>query len=174
MNRHCLLVAGLAPLLGATQTFSLAATLGVAMVTLSLLHQALLAPLRGRLSGATYWLASLLLLAALVSCLQLALRAWALPQALSLGYFPALICLQCLAADQLLPAEGRWRQLLLHLAGLLLLYLLLGASRQGLDQGLGLHTAALCSGALLLLGVLLALYNRLLLGRAPSRRQGTR
>ena len=174
MNRHGLLVAGLAPLLGATQDLSQATTLGLGMLALSVLHQALLSPLRSRLSGATYWLASLLLLAALVSCLQLALRAWALPVALSLGYFPALICLQCLVADQLLPEHGRWRQLLVNLAGLLLLYLLLGAGRQWLDIGLGVHTAGLGCGALLLLGALLALYNRQRPGHAPSRRQGTR
>ncbi|BBH47732.1 Rnf-Nqr domain containing protein [Pseudomonas sp. KU43P] len=174
MNSYCLLVAGLAPLIGATQTLAQAATLGCGMVMLSLFHQLLLAPLRPRLTGAAYWLASLMLIAALASCLQLALRAWVLPLALSLGHYPALICLQCLAADRLLPAEGRWRQLLVHVAGLLLLYLLLGASRQWLDQGLGLHAAGLSFGALLLLGALLALYNRLRLGHAPSRRQGTR
>jgi electron transport complex protein RnfE len=174
MNRYCLLVAGLAPLLGATGTFIQAAALGTGMLLVSILHQALLAPLRTRLSGAMYWVASLLLIAALVSCLQLALRAWALPLALALGHFPALLCLQCLVADGLLPAAGRWRQLLTQLAVLLMLYLLLGASRQWLEQGLGLHGASLGFGALLLLGSLLALYNRLRLGHAPSRRQGTR
>jgi len=171
MNRFCLLVAALAPLLGATRTFSQAAAIGACMLMLALLHQCLLSPLRATLSGARYWLASLLLLAALASCLQLALRAWALPLALALGYFPALICLQCLAIDALLPSAKRWRHLLLHLTGLLLACLLLGAGRQLLDQVAGMHLATLPSGALLLLGALLALYNWL---RPLTRRQGKR
>jgi electron transport complex protein RnfE len=142
------------------------------MLVLPLLHQCLLSPLRATLRGAKYWLASLLLLAALVSCLQLALRAWALPLALALGYFPALICLQCLALDILLPSAGRWRQLFLLLPGVLLACLLLGAGRQWLDQVAGMHLANLPAGALLLLGTLLALYNWL--GPTLTRRQGKR
>ncbi|MFJ4353658.1 Rnf-Nqr domain containing protein [Pseudomonas sp. NPDC089428] len=172
MNRFCLLITGLAPLLGATRTFPQAVVLGMCMLVLPLLHQALLWPLRATLSGAKYWLASLLLLAALASCLQLALRAWALPLALTLGYFPVLICLQCLAIDTLLPSTGRWRQLLLHLTGLLLACLLLGAGRQWLDQVAGMHLANLPPGALLLLGALLALYNWL--RPTLTRRQGKR
>lgn len=50
--------------------------------------------------------------------------------------------------------------------------LLLGASRQGLAELTGLHLASLAPGALLLLGLLLALYNRLRPGPAHPRRQG--
>ncbi|MFK0313791.1 Rnf-Nqr domain containing protein [Pseudomonas sp. NPDC090233] len=174
MNRFCLLLAGLAPLLGATRTLAQATVVGISMLVLTVLHQALLHPVRSRLSGAMYGLASLLLLAALSSCLLLALRAWALPLALALGSFPALICLQCLATDRLLPDSGRWRQLWQHVAGLLVLCLLLGASRQWLADGLGVYVAKLAPGALLMLGVLLALYNWLRPGPAPSRRQGKR
>ncbi|AXQ49431.1 NADH:quinone oxidoreductase [Pseudomonas vlassakiae] len=172
MNRFCLLITGLAPLLGATGTVTHALTIAACMWVMILLHQAFLGPLRASLSGARYWLASLLLLAALGSCLQLALRALALPLALTLGYFPALICLQCLAIDTLLPAEGRWRELLLHLSGLLLACLLLGAGRQWLDDVAGMHLAHLPSGGLLLLGALLALYNWL--RPTLTRRQGKR
>lgn len=172
MNRFCLLITGLAPLLGATGTVTHALTIAACMWVMILLHQAFLGPLWASLSGARYWLASLLLLAALGSCLQLALRALALPLALTLGYFPALICLQCLAIDTLLPAEGRWRELLLHLSGLLLACLLLGAGRQWLDDVAGMHLAHLPSGGLLLLGALLALYNWL--RPTLTRRQGKR
>ncbi|QHG63610.1 Rnf-Nqr domain containing protein [Pseudomonas putida] len=172
MNKYCLLVTGLAPLLGATRTFPQAVAIGACMLVLPLLHQTLLSLLRATLSGAKYWLASLLLLAALASCLQLALRAWALPLALTLGFFPALICVQCLAIDTLLPTEGRWRQLLLHLSSLLLACLLLGAGRQWLDNVAGMHLAHLPSGGLLLLGALLALYNWL--RPTLTRRQGKR
>lgn len=174
MTRFYLLVASLAPLLGATRTFMQAAVIGISMLLLTVLHQTLLHPLRPRLDGAMYGLASLLLVAALACCLQLALRAWALPLALALGDFPALICIQSLAMDRLLPNQGRWRQLSVHLAGLLGLCLLLGASRQWLENDLNLHIASLAPGALLLLGLLLALYNRLRPGPAPSRRQGKR
>jgi Na+-translocating ferredoxin:NAD+ oxidoreductase subunit E len=161
MNRFCLLITGLAPLLGATRTFTHAVAIGTCMWLMIILHQALLGPLRATLSGARYWLASLLLLAALGSCLQLALRAWALPLAQTLGFYPALICLQCLAIDTLLPTAGRWRHLLLLLSGLLLACLLLGAGRHWLEASAGMHLANLPPGGLLLLGALLALYNRL-------------
>jgi len=82
------------------------------------------------------------------------------------------MCLTCLAVDRLLPDAGRWRSLLLHLGGLLAAYLLLGACRQGLAEGLGVHLASLAPGALLLLGLLLALYNHLRPGPAHPRRQG--
>ncbi|MFJ4156018.1 Rnf-Nqr domain containing protein [Pseudomonas sp. NPDC089752] len=174
MNRYCLLLAGLAPLLGATRTLAQASVIGISLLVLTVLHQGLMHPLRSRLSGAMYWLASLLLLAALSSCLLLALRAWALPLALALGYFPALICLHCLATDRLLPDNGRWRLLAEHLAGLLALCMVLGATRQWLGDELGVYAAKLAPGALLVLGVLLALYNWLRPGPAPSRRQGKR
>lgn len=172
MTRFYLLGASLVPLLGATRTLSEGATIGVCAVLMSGLHQLLLAPLRQRLASWTYVLASLLLLAALASCLQLALRAWLLPLALALGHYPALLCLQCLAFDHLLPGQGRWRVLAGHHCALLATCLLLGASRQWLAGGSGLHLATLAPGGLLLLGLLLALYNRLRPGPAQSHRQG--
>lgn len=172
MTRFYLLGASLVPLLGATRTLSEGATIGVCAVLMSSLHQLLLAPLRQRLATWTYVLASLLLLAALASCLQLAVRAWLLPLALALGHYPALLCLQCLAIDHLLPGQGRWRVLAGHHCALLATCLLLGASRQWLAGGSGLHLATLAPGGLLLLGLLLALYNRLRPGPAQSHRQG--
>jgi len=172
MNRFYLLGASLVPLLGATRTLSEGATIGVCAVLMSNLHQLLLAPLRQRLASWGYVLVSLLLLAALASCLQLALRAWLLPLALALGHYPALLCLHCLAIDHLLPGQGRWRMLAGHHCALLATCLLLGASRQWLADGTGLHLATLAPGGLLLLGLLLALYNRLRPGPAQSHRQG--
>lgn len=172
MTRFYLLGASLVPLLGATRTLSEGATIGVCAVLMSSLHQLLLAPLRQRLATWTYVLASLLVLAALASCLQLALRAWLLPLALALGHYPALLCLQCLAIDHLLPGQGRWRVLAGHHCALLATCLLLGASRQWLADGTGLHLTTLAPGGLLLLGLLLALYNRLRPGPAQSHRQG--
>ncbi|WP_449431467.1 Rnf-Nqr domain containing protein [Pseudomonas putida] len=172
MNRFWLLAISLAPLLGATRSLAEGATIGLAAVMLILCHQALLPPLRRWLTGPLYELASLLLLAAMASCLQLGLRAWALPLALALGHMPALLCVPCLIADSLLRNSGRWRPLIAQLGGLLAACLLLGACRQWLAPGL--HLASLAPGALLLLGLLLALYNCLRPRLTLSRRQGTR
>ncbi|MFK3820422.1 Rnf-Nqr domain containing protein [Pseudomonas sp. NPDC089407] len=172
MNRFYLLATSLIPLLGATRTLREGATIGLCTVITVGLHQLLMAPLRQRLASWAYVLASLLLLAALASCLQMALRAWWLPMALALGHYPALLCLQCLACDHLLPCQGRWRLLARYLCAVFASCLLLGASRQWLAEFAGLHLASLAPGALLLLGLLLALYNRLRPGPAHPRRQG--
>jgi electron transport complex protein RnfE len=172
MNRFYLLAASLAPLLGATRTLREGAAIGLSTMVMCGLHQLLMSPLRLRLANWAYGLASLLLLAALASCLQLALRAWLLPLATALGHYPALLCLQCLATDHLLPKKQRWRLLANHLGAVLALCLLLGASRQWLADFAGLHLANLAPGALLLLGLLLALYNRLHPSTAHPRRQG--
>ncbi|WDY59120.1 Rnf-Nqr domain containing protein [Pseudomonas sp. PSKL.D1] len=174
MNSFCLLAVSLAPLLGGTQTFSQAVVTGLAMITLIALHQTFLGLLRNRLEGSLCTLANLLLVAGLTSCLQMALSAWALPLAISLSFFPTLVALQCLATDALLPRENRYRQLLKYLCALLATTLLLGAMRQGLAEGLGVHLASLPAGGLLLLAVLLALYNWLHPGALPSCRQGKR
>ena len=173
MNRFYLLAASLVPLLGATRTLSEGAAIGVCAVLMCALHQLSMAALRQRLTTWAYMLASILLLAALSSCLQLALRAWLLSLALALGHYPALLCLQCLATDHLLPNQGRWRLLARHLCTLLATCLLLGACRQWLADVASLHLANLAPGALLLLGLLLALYNRLRPGPTHPRRQGT-
>ncbi|AYG46368.1 NADH:quinone oxidoreductase [Pseudomonas sp. Leaf58] len=173
MNRLYLLGASLVPLLGATRTLSEGVTIGACAALMNSLHQLLLAPLRQRLASWAYVVASLLLLAALACCVQLALRAWLLPLALALGHYPALLCLQCLAADHLLPNPRRWRLLSRFVCAFFATCLLLGASRQWLAEVAGLHLASLAPGALLLLGLLLALYNRLHPGPAHPRRQGT-
>jgi len=173
MNRFWLPGISLVPLIGATSTWVQAVVIGLCAALMMLLHQALLAPLRRPLVAAPRLMASVLLLAALASCLQLGLRAWALPLALALGHYPALLSLQCLSADYLLPETGRWRCLAIHLGSLLVLCVLLGACRQWLATGPNLHLASLAPGGLILLGLLLALYNRVRPGPAPSRRQGS-
>ncbi|MFK2913010.1 Rnf-Nqr domain containing protein [Pseudomonas sp. 3HC3] len=172
MTRLGLLAMSIAPLLGATRTLGEGATIGLCAVVMGCLHQLLLSPLRKRVASWTYVLASLLLLAALASCLQLALRAWLLPLAIALGHYPALLCLQCLASDHLLPDQRRWHVLAKHLGAVFASCLLLGASRQWLADHTELHLASLAPGALLLLGLLLALYNRLRPGPAHPNRQG--
>lgn len=172
MTRHRLLILCLAPLLGATATLGQALLAGLCCVALVAAHQGLMTLLRRPLSGAPRAWASLMLAAALGTCLQRGLEAWAMPLALNVEHYPAIIALQCLAIEHLLPEQGRWRPLLAGLAGVLLACLALGLCRQWL-AGLGLHTAALAPGALILLGLLLGLYNRLRPTPIPANRQGT-
>lgn len=174
MNRLWFFSVSLLPLLGATRSLLQAAAICGCAVLLMVSHQALLTPLRRQLSGYLYLLASVLLIAALTSCLHMSLHAWALPLALALGHNPLLLSVQCLAADHLLPQQARWRSLALHLGGFVTAGLLLGALRQWLTSSTDLYLANLAPGALILLGLLLALYNRLRPGPAPSRRQGIR
>lgn len=172
MNRTCLLVVGLAPVLGASQTLAQGSAIGLYAVTLTALHQALLALLRRHLGNATYPLASLMLLAALGSCLQLALLAWQLPLAMQLGHWPVLLAVQCLLVDHLLGKNPAWRTLAWYLGSLLAASVLLGACRQGLGHWAGMQLANLTPGALILLGLLLALYNRSKTSKALPSREG--
>ncbi|QCI11056.1 NADH:quinone oxidoreductase [Pseudomonas putida] len=172
MNRLHLLAVGLAPLLGATQTFAQGSLIGLYAVTLTALHHVFLTPLRSQLSGPAYRLASLVLLAALGSCMQLALAAWALPLAIELGHWPALCAVQCLLIDHLLGKSPGWRPLAMYLIGLFCASVLIGACRQGLGQWTGMQLANLAPGALMVLGLVLALYNRLKTGKARPSREG--
>lgn len=172
MNRYGLLIASLPPLIGATGTLMQAAAIALCSLLLVGLHQGLMTPLRNVLAPLPRLYASVMLAASLATCLQLGLRAWALPIALTLGYYPMLLALPCLAIDQLLPTASRWRPLLINLCGLLLACLALAAGRQLANEWLGLHIAQLAPGALILLGLLLGLYNHLRPPTSP-RRQGT-
>ncbi|MBF8732116.1 NADH:quinone oxidoreductase [Pseudomonas guariconensis] len=174
MNRFGLLGASVVSLVGATSTLAQGIMIGLCAAGMMIIHQALMLPLRKTLTGLPHLLANLLLLAGLTSCLQLGLNAWSLPLALMLGHYPALLSVQSLAAHYLLPTTGRWRNLAVHVSALLMLCVLLGACRQWLATGPGIHLAGFAPGGLMLLGLLLALYNRLHPGAAPSRRQGSR
>lgn len=174
MNRYWMLSACLAPLIGTTGTVVQASTMLACMTVLIVVHQLLMAMLRDRLDPAMQGWMSMVLAAALTTCLQLGLQAWALPMALVLGHYPALLALQCLAIERLLPQTGRWRALLIGLAGLVVAGLALAISRQALSDSLGLHITHLAPGALILLGLLLGLYNRLRPEPTTAHRQGTR
>ncbi|MDH0648392.1 NADH:quinone oxidoreductase [Pseudomonas sp. GD03858] len=173
MNRFRLLCAALAPVLGATATFAQALSIALGAVALTSVHQLLMTPLRHRLEAPARHCASLALACALTICLQLGLQAWALPLAQALGHFPALLVLTCLATEQLLPNEQRWRTLLTGLSALLTASLAMGLCRQLLAEYLGLHIVRLAPGALILLGLLLGLYNYLRPQPNPPRRQGS-
>lgn len=174
MSRYWLLGVCLTPLIGTTGTLIQASTMLACMSVLILVHQLLMAALRNRLEPAMQPWMSMVLAAALTSCLQLGLQAWALPMARALGHYPSLLALQCLAIERLLLNTGRWRSLLISLAGMAAAGLTLAISRQVLAHSSGLHITHLAPGALILLGLLLGLYNLLRPEPTSAHRQGTR
>lgn len=172
MNRQWFAAVSLAPLLGATQTlYNACAIAGLGVLVIALHHLAM-SPLRRWLDAPGTLLASVLLAAGLTTCLELGLRTWALPLYLALGPYPALIAVQCLVFEHARGNAGNLRQSATMLLGFAALAIALGAARELLAQWAEIRLAALLPGALILMGLLLALYNRVCHGRAPSRRQG--
>ncbi|TDF82772.1 Rnf-Nqr domain containing protein [Pseudomonas sp. H9] len=174
MNRQWLTALSLAPLLGATQTLLNASAIAGLSVLLIALHHLAMGALQRWLTARGRVLASVLLAATLVTCLELSLRAWALPLYQALSPYPALIAVQCLIFEQAQGEKRRWSETARLLAGFAALCIALGICREVLANWAEIRLAALLPGAFLLLGLLLALYNRVCLRRAPSRRQGTR
>ncbi|CAM3741436.1 Electron transport complex protein RnfE [compost metagenome] len=172
MNRPWLAAVSLAPLLGATQTLLQASAIALCSLLVIGLHRLCMTPLRKVLDGSAKLFASVLLAALLVTCLELGLRAWALPLSLALAPYPALIAVQCLLFEFALGNNARWRTAAMTLAGFASLCIAMGLTRQLLGEFANLRLASLLPGALMLLGLLLALYNRVRQRRAPSRRQG--
>jgi len=180
MNRSWLAALSLAPLLGASQTLVQAASMALLSLLAIALHRALMTPLRSRLDATGSGLASLVLAALVVTCQTLALQAWALELRQTLGLYPELIALSCLLFEQSLGKSTPWRHVARLLGGYAAVFLLLGCSRELLASGTlhlssanrpastGLRLASLAPGALLLLGLILALINRACRNR-PSR-----
>lgn len=184
MNRSLLLVTSLAPLLGASQTLLQATAMAGLSVSAILIHRACMTPLRAWLDGTAALLASVLVAATLVTCQTLALKAWALELSNTLGIFPGLIALQCLLVEKDLGSIGQWRRVTSLLGVLCVLYVLLGTSRELLASGTltlnsftapdasGLRLASLAPGALMLLGLWLALIKRACSKQATQDREG--
>lgn len=184
MNRSWLAALSLAPLLGASQTLIQAGAMALLTVMAVLIHQASITPMRNWLDGLKLEIASLLIAAAVVTCLNLALQAHALALHLSLGIYPELVALQCLLFDRSTGGRGGWRASAWLLAGICVVYVALGATRELLASGTlhlafdtapgatGVRLASLAPGALLLLGLLLALINRACPKQATPDREG--
>lgn len=184
MSRSWLLAISLAPLLGASQTLLLSAAMASLSVATVLAHRSCMTALRSWLEAPAARVASLLLAAALITCQTLALQAWALELHHALGIYPGLIALQCVMLEQAFGKPGQWRHVVRCLGGLCALYLLLGTSRELLATGTlqfnsfavpdasGLRLAALAPGALLLLGLWLALIKRACPKQATQDREG--
>lgn len=184
MNRSWLAALSLAPLLGASQTLLQATAMAALTLTAMLVHLACMRPLRRWLDGAAGEISSLLVAATLVTCQTLALHAWGLELRNALGIYPELIALQCVLFEQSLGKTVQWRRACGLLGGFCVLYLLLGTVRELLASGTlhltsisapdvtGLRLASLAPGALLLLGVLLALIKRACPKQATPDREG--
>jgi len=174
MSRQWLAAVSLAPLLGATQTLLNACAIAGFSVLLIALHHQAMGLLQHQLAARCRLLASVLLAAALATCLELSLRAWALPLHQALSPYPALIAVQCLVFEYAQGENRRWRDVARLLSAFAALCIAVGICRQLLAGWAGLRLANLLPGAFILLGLLLALYNKVCLGRALSRRQGKR
>lgn len=174
MSKQWLAALSLAPLLGATHTVLNASAIAVLSVLLIALHHLAMGALYPRLTVRGRTLASVLVAATLVTCLELSLRAWALPLYQALTPYTALIAVQCLVFEHTQSEQRRWSAALRLLSGFAVLCIALGFCREFLSEWAGLRLAVLLPGAFFLLGLLLALYNRVCLRRAPSRRQGKR
>lgn len=174
MTKQWLTAVSLAPLLGATQTLVNASAIAALSVLIIALHQLLMRPLQHWFTARHRMFASVLLAAALVTCLELSLRAWALPLYQALSPYPALIAVQCLVFEYAQGENRSWRNTTRLLVGFAVLCLTLGMCRELLAGWTGLRLAALLPGAFFLMGLLLALYNWACLRRAPPRRQGKR
>ncbi|WP_175652307.1 Rnf-Nqr domain containing protein [Pseudomonas sp. Marseille-P9899] len=184
MNRSWLAALSLAPLLGASQTLLQASAMAGLTLSAVLVHLAGMTPLRRWLDGVAGEITSILVAATLVTCQTLALHAWGLDMRNALGIYPELIALQCLLVEQSLGKTGQWRKACALLGGFCVLYLLLGTARELLASGTlhltsisgpditGLRLASLAPGALLLLGVLLALIKRACPKQATPDREG--
>lgn len=169
MNRQMLAALSLAPLLGASQTLLQASSIALLTLVIVIVHRLALAPLRRLLQDHLTLLASLLIAAALVTCSHLALQAWALPLSLTLGIYVELIAMQCVLFEFTLGRAARWRTALGILAGFATLHVALGACRELLAGG----NPTLMPGALLMLGLALALINRARDRRAEPSRKGS-
>jgi len=184
MNSVWLAALSLAPLLGASQTLTQAIAMALLSSLAILIHRVLMTPLRKRLDATSSLIASVLLASTVVTCQTLALHTWALELRQALGIYPELIALSCLLFEQNLGKPGQWPRVASLLGGYAALFLLLGASRELLASGTlhfsfasgphtsGLHLASLAPGALLLLGLLLALIKRACPKQAAPDREG--
>ena len=184
MNRSWIAALSLAPLLGASQTLMQAGAMALLSISAVLIHRGAMLALRRWLDGLGAEIASLFIAAAVVTCQSLALQAWALELHLALGIYPGMVALQCVLLDHRFGKTGDWRRAGLILCGLCIAYVLLGAGRELLASGTlhvsfitgpdtaGLRLASLAPGALLLLGVLLALIKRACPKQATPDREG--
>lgn len=179
----------LTPLLGATDSLIRAFSLLVLLWVIGGLHLALIQPLRPRLSAGARLLASSLLAALLVSCVELVLQAQALALYQGLGIYLTLIGIHCVLNESGHETVHAYPKLIALFS---LLMLTLGLLRELLGNGTllthaqwlfgasaahweiivfpgGVHLALLTPGGFILLGLLLGARNAWAHRSDPSR-----
>jgi electron transport complex protein RnfE len=174
----------LTPLIGATHSLMAALGLILMFLVVTRLFGLAMGVLRSRLVPATRLLASILLAATLTSCAQLMAQAWSLQWQQHLGFYGALIALQCVVLEHSGYFQQGWHQRL-RLDGLFsALMVALGLLREVIGNGTlgnhlswlsgtthggwqgwglladgGLHLATLVPGGFILLGLLIAAWQ---------------
>jgi len=174
----------LTPLIGATHSLMAALGLILMFLVVTRLFGLAMGVLRSRLVPATRLLASILLAATLTSCAQLMAQAWSLQWQQHLGFYGALIALQCVVLEHSGYFQQGWQQRL-RLDGLFAaLMVALGLLREVIGNGTlgnhlswlsgtthggwqgwglladgGLHLATLVPGGFILLGLLIAAWQ---------------
>jgi electron transport complex protein RnfE len=144
----------LAPLIGVSDTLPKALSFWVLSVLIGALYGLGMQGLRNRLGEHMRLMASLLIAATLVSCMQLLLQAFALPLYQQLGIYLALTSVQCVLLEYsgfFEPGQGKARVKLFGLFGVLLITL--GVIRGLVGDG---SVTTLAPTGFILLGLLLA------------------
>lgn len=174
----------LTPLIGATHSLVAAVGLCLMFMVVTQLFSLAMGALRSRLVPATRLLASILLAATLTSCAELMAQAWSLQWQQHLGFYGALIALQCVVLEHTGFFQNGWHQRL-RLNGLFAtLMIALGLLREIIGNGTlashlswltgttqadwqgwvlmadgGLRLATLVPGGFILLGLLIAAWQ---------------
>jgi electron transport complex protein RnfE len=100
----------LTPLIGATHSLVAAVGLCLMFMVVTQLFSLAMGALRSRLVPATRLLASILLAATLTSCAELMAQAWSLQWQQHLGFYGALIALQCVVLEHTGFFQNVWHQ----------------------------------------------------------------
>jgi electron transport complex protein RnfE len=179
--RNCLM---LTPLIGATHSLTAALGLCLMFMLVTQLFSLVMGALRSRLVPTARLLASILLAATLTSCAELMAQAWSLQWQQHLGFYGALIALQCVVLEYTGFFQNDWRQRL-RLNGLFVtLMIALSLLRELIGNGTlgkhlswligatqtdwqgwvlvadgGLRLATLVPGGFILLGLLIAAWQ---------------
>ncbi|CAI8868138.1 putative NADH:ubiquinone oxidoreductase, subunit RnfE [Pseudomonas sp. IT-196MI5] len=174
----------LTPLIGATESLMAALGLCLMFMVVTQLFSLAMGALRSRLVPATRLPASILLATTLTSCAELMAQAWSLQWQQHLGFYGALIALQCVVLEHTGFFQSDWRQRL-RLNGLFAtLMIALGLLRELIGNGTlgnhlpwlssatqtdwqgwvlmadgGLRLATLVPGGFILLGLLIAAWQ---------------
>jgi electron transport complex protein RnfE len=130
----------LTPLIGATESLMAALGLCLMFMVVTQLFSLAMGALRSRLIPATRLLASILLAATLTSCAELMAQAWSLQWQQHLGFYGALIALQCVVLEHTGFFQNSWHTRLRLNRQFVVLMIALGLLRELIgDATVGNH-----------------------------------